>query len=213
MAKGKFFNDQVCVKLVPIADSEFSHSFSTNVGVYLANGDFICITNGHSLPPSIKWLETGVRHFESPEVAGVGGYYSPHKDETVWEKIIYHSWSGFNTVSKAYLKDGYFSTVNCIIRKSLWKEYPFDENLPDIIPYAAKFGGEDYDWALEMRARGHKVVIDPKFSVFHSHGETLPGLISKHAVWNKIKSEIKALKRPRESYTKLGKLTPKCYNI
>ncbi|MEM3703404.1 MAG: hypothetical protein QXX79_03155 [Candidatus Bathyarchaeia archaeon] len=212
MAKAKFFNGQVCVKLVPIVDSEFSHPFSTNVGVYLSNGEFICITNGHSLPPSDKWLETGISPFKS-QVAGVGGYYIPHKDGTIWEKIIYNSWSGLNTVSKSYLKDNHFSTVNCVIRKSSWKEYPFDERLPSTIPYTEKFGGEDYDWAVEMQARGYKVIIDPKFSVFHSHGETLPKLISKHVIWNRIKSEIKALKRPRESYTKLGKLKPKCYNL
>lgn len=213
VAKAKFFNSQVSVKLVPIADFEFSHSFSTNVGVYLSKSEFVCITNGHSLPPSDKWLDKGISHFKSQEVAGVGGYYSPHRDGTIWEKIIYASWSRFKTASKAYLKDNHFSTVNCIIRKSLWKEYPFDERLPSTIPYTEEFGGEDYDWAVEMQARGYKVVIDPNFKVFHSHGETLLPLISKHIIWNRIKSEIKALKRPRESYTKLGKLKPKCYNL
>jgi hypothetical protein len=213
MAKAKFFNSQVGVKLVPIADGEFSHSFSTNVGVYLSNGEFVCITNGHSLPLSDMWLETGISHFKSPEVAGVSGYFSPHKDGTIWEKIIYTSWSGLNTVSKSYFRDDHFSTVNCILRKSLWKEYPFDEKLPNTIPYAENFGGEDYDWAVEMQVRGYKVVIDPKFSVFHSHGEALPKLLSKHVIWNRIRSEIRALKRPRESYTKLGKLKPKCYML
>lgn len=213
MAKAKFFNSQVHVKLAPIANGEFSHPFSTNVGVYLSSCEFVCIINGHSLPPSDKWLENGVSHFKSPEVAGVGGYFSPHGDGTVWEKIIYKSWSGLNEVSKAYFKGDHFSTVNCILRKSLWKEYPFDERLPLIIPCTEKFGGEDYDWAIEMQVRGYRIVVDPKFSVFHSHGETLTKLISKHIILNKIKSEIKALKRPRESYTKLEKIRPLCYSL
>lgn len=213
MAKAKFFNGRVCVKLVPIADFEFSHPFSTNVGVYMSSGELVCVTNGHSLPLSDMWLETGVSHFKSPEVAGVGGYFSPHKDGTIWEKMIYASWSELNTASKAYHKDDHFSTVNCILRKSLWKEYPFDERLPATIPYARKFGGEDYDWAVEMQVRGYKVAIDPKFCVFHSHGETLPKLISKHIIWNRVKSKIKTLKRPRESYTILRKLKPKCYRL
>lgn len=213
LAKTKFFNDQVYVKLVPIADGEFTHPFSTNVGVYLSSGELVCITNGHSLPPSDAWLEAGMNHFKSPEVAGVGGYFSPHKDGTIWEKIIYNSWSGLNKVRKAYFKSNHFSTINCILRKSLWKEYPFDERLPLIIPHTAKFGGEDYDWAIEMQARGYKVIIDPKFSAFHSHGETLPKLLSKHVIWNRIKSEIKALKRPRESYTKLGEMKPIYYSL
>jgi len=32
------------------------------------------------------------------------------------------------------------------LRKALWEEYHFDEELPKEIPQA-RFGGEDYDWA------------------------------------------------------------------
>jgi hypothetical protein len=212
-AKMKFFNGKVDVKLVPITDREFSHPFSTNVGVCLASGEFVCITNGHSLPSSDAWLENGVAHFKSPEVVGVGGYFTSHGDGTIWEKFIYGFWSGLNKVSGAYFKDDHFSTTNCILRKGLWKEYPFDEKLPSLIPYSKKFGGEDYDWAAEMRARGYKVVVDPKFSVYHSHGETLQKLISKHIIWKRIKAEIRAMKRPRVSYTRLKRMKPIYYRI
>lgn len=210
-AKKKIFKGLVDVKLAPIADEEFSHPFSTNVGVFIASCEFICITNGHSLPPSNFWLENGLAHFESSDVAGVGGYFSSHKDGKIWEKIVYGCWSGLNRAGGARLKNNHFSTVNCIIRKSLWRGYPFDEKLPSIIPHSRNFGGEDYDWAVEMQARGYKVILDPKFNVHHSHGETLQKLISKHIIWNKIKAEIKSLKRPRVSYTKLWRMKPVYY--
>ena len=62
----------------------------------------------------------------------------------------------------------YFSTINCILRKSLWEKYPFDENLLKIIPNSRKYGGEDYDWGLEMLARNYKIIVDLKFNVYHS---------------------------------------------
>lgn len=213
MAKAEIFKGFVDMKLAPIADEEFSHPFSTNVGVFFAKCELVCITNGHSLPSSNFWLENGLTHFEGSDVAGVGGYFSSHMDGGVWEKIVYGCWSGLNGLSGARFKSNHFSTVNCIIRKSLWKEYPFDEKLPKIIPYSKNFGGEDYDWAVEMQARGYKVILDPTFNVYHSHRENPQKLISKHIIWSKIKADIRSLKRPRVSYTRLWRTKPVCYSL
>lgn len=212
-AKEKIFNNKVHVKLVPIRDGEFSYAYSANIGVAVSDCELVCITNGHSLPYSNSWLENGVAHFTNLKVAGVGGYSTPHKNGTFWEKIAYNWWSGLNKVSKAYAKDTYFSTINCILRKSLWQKYPFDEKLPDEIPNAQKFGGEDYDWSVEMMTRGYSIVVEPRFNVYHSHKETLSQLFLKYLVWHRIRKKIRSLKRPRESYTKLEKAKPFYYDL
>jgi len=212
--KKKFFNNNIVIKIVPVTDKEFSHAYSTNVGVFVAENELVCITNGHSLPASPMWIENGVRHFKKFTVAGVGGYFAPHKDGTLWEKISYDLlWGKLNEISRAYIRDKHFSTINCVLRKSLWKEYPFDEKLPKKISHAEKFGGEDYDWAMEMLSRGYEIHVEPKFKVYHSHGEQLPQLISKHRIWNYIKKKIKTFKRPRKSYTRLLNNKPLFYNI
>ncbi|MGQ9531118.1 MAG: glycosyltransferase family 2 protein, partial [Candidatus Bathycorpusculaceae bacterium] len=213
LAKRKFFRGNTCLKLVPICDEEFSHPYSTNVGVFVSEANFICITNGHSLPSSNEWLENGVKHFKDPKVAGVGGYFTPHAGGTLWEKLVYNSWKKLNEISRAYVRDNFFSTINCVLRKSLWEEYPFDEKMPMEIPYAGRFGGEDYDWAIEMQARGYKIVVEPKFSAHHSHGEELEQLVPKYIIWHRIRKKIKSLKRPRKSYTKLKESKPLYYNI
>jgi hypothetical protein len=213
LAKKRIFNNQIGVKLVPIVDGEFSYAYSANIGVSVANDDLVCITNGHSLPSSNVWLESGVAHFQNSEVAGVGGYSISHKSGTVWEKLAYSWWSRLNEISGAYAKDNYFSTINCILRKSLWKKYPFDERLPREITSAGKFGGEDYDWAIEMQARGYKIVVEPKFNVYHSHKETLSQLASKYFVWRSIRKKIRSFKRPRKAYTRLEKVKPLYYNL
>jgi len=64
-----------------------------------------------------------------------------------------------------------------------------------------------------MIARGNRIVVEPKLAVFHSHGETLPQLLSKYLIWLRIKSRIKSLERPRTSTSKLGNASPRVYQI
>ena len=213
-SKAKLFGDGVQMKVVPISDDEFSYAYSANIGVWASQFDLVCITNGHCLPISDRWLENGISHFNNQTVAGVAGYTTPHRYGTIWEKIAFDfCWRRPMEQTGAYLRDTFFSTTNCIIRRSLWEEYPFDERLPDLIENAGKFGGEDYDWALEMLARGYRLVVEPRFDVYHSHGEPLRKLVSKYLIWRKIRRDIKTLKRPRSSYTSLRTIQPEFHQL
>jgi len=214
LAKKKVFSDHLQTKLVPVTDEEFSYAYSANVGIFVAERDNVCIINGHCLPLSEEWLESGMAHFKSLDVAGVGGYTLPHKYGTTWEKLAFDwGWRRLNELSRAYLKGNFFSTVNCILRKPLWEEYPFDEKMPEEVPNSGKFGGEDYDWGMEMLARGYRLVVEPKFDVYHSHGETLPKLVPKYLIWRQIRKNIRSLRRPRKSYTRLKKVKPLHYDL
>jgi GT2 family glycosyltransferase len=107
---------------------------------------------------------------------------------------------------KAIAHPVWCSTINCIIRKSLWKEYPFDENLPRVIPETKEYGSEDYDWSREMAARGFKIVIDPSFTVFHSHYKNLSELkrnLSNYFVYRKLQQQLNSFSRPRHSTSKV----------
>ena len=55
--KRELFNGDVQMKVVPISDSEFSYAYSANIGVWASQFELVCITNGHCLPISDKWLE------------------------------------------------------------------------------------------------------------------------------------------------------------
>ena len=50
--KKTLFTSTTSIKLVALPDKFFSHAYSTNLGVYHADNEFVCITNGHSLPIS-----------------------------------------------------------------------------------------------------------------------------------------------------------------
>ncbi len=187
---------------VPIDHDEFSHAYSTNLGVIETHGDLVAITNGHSLPVSDRWLELAARHFSNPKIAGVTGLSTPMQDGSIWEKLYYtplhielsrKKWlSPFLELVGPYI----FSTTNCMIRRSLWDTYPFDESLPQC---------EDYDWGKEMCARGYLTVIDPDFSVFHSHGDGIAKLLSRRREWGKVTRTIAKRTRPRSSTTQLSK--------
>jgi len=194
---------KVKVKLVAISDDEFSHAYSTNIGVSVSDEELICITNGHSLPISASWLEHGARHFSDPRVAGVSGYFLPRHESSIFTKLdcaVYH----FS--QKSILRQDWCSTINSMIRKSLWQVCPFDENLPNIIEGTRKYGLEDYDWSKEMIARSFKIVIDPAFSVYHSHGNSLKETVRNakgYFVYRKLQKKINSLARPKASYSKV----------
>ena len=209
-AKSEFFSNKTKLIIVPLTDAEFSYAYSANAGVSVASGRLVCIINGHCLPTSKEWLESAVVYFRDEKVAGVAGYTLPHEQGTVWEKLAFDwGWRKLNETSKAYRRDTYFSTTNCILRRQLWEEYPFDENLPRLISETAKFGGEDYDWSLEMLARGYTLIVEPKFDVYHSHGETVSRLAPKYFTWRKIRKQLRYFERPRESFTKVREKIPK----
>ncbi|MGB8779220.1 MAG: glycosyltransferase family A protein [Candidatus Bathyarchaeia archaeon] len=208
-----FWKGKVSVKLIALSDDEFSHAYSTNVGVAAAENQLVCITNAHSLPSSRCWLQEGTKHFEDRNVAGVSGFFIPHREGTAirgFDKAVYQF------TQRAILRQDWCSTINCIIRKSLWRVYPFDENLPKIIPETKKYGLEDYDWSKEMLARGFRIIVDPMFSVFHSHGRVLSETarnLKGYFVYRQIQQKIDLLNRPRVSFSRLSQADPSEFAI
>ena len=182
------------VKLIQIKPANFNFSYALNLGINEAQGKFICIISGHSLPVSPTWLEDGLKNFKDKKVAGISGYYSSFPIAYFSEKLGRLFFAPYQ--KKKLESNPWMTNTNAIICKNLWKKYPFDEKLNE--------GCEDYDWACEMLARGYNVVKDPKFSVFHSHfllGK--PGYLQRKSQWKKTCAIIDKRKRPRQSYTRL----------
>lgn len=198
-----FERNKISFRIVGLPDEAFSHAYSTNLGVYTARNELVCITNAHSLPISLRWLQEGVKHFSDEAVAGVSGFFLPHRDGLAFGKIdeiIYLA------SQRIILRQDWCSTINCIIRKSLWRIYPFDEKLPEIIPQTGKYGLEDYDWSKEMLSRGYRIIVDKNFSVYHSHGKGLDEMIRNvrgYFIYRHLQGEINKLRRPRESFSRL----------
>jgi rhamnosyltransferase len=157
-------------KLIHIPNGKFSHPKSLNDAIKIASGDLIVITNGHSIPFTKTWIEDGIKNFKDPKVAGVNGWYTDKEKIGLKHKI-------------RLTRGANLSNTNAIIRKDLWKLYHFDENLS---------GVEDYDWGLEMKSRGYKIIKDPAFNVMHFH------IIDEErkSYWQEMKKIIEDKKRP-----------------
>lgn len=180
-------------KVINISPSEFNYSFALNLGIDEAWGKYIGIISGHSLPISRSWYQEAMMNFDNNKVAAVTGHYHALPDGSVDEKLgdlyfdIKELEKDFNSKS--------MTNTNTIIRKDLWKEYPFDEKLEEC---------EDYDWASEMVARGYRIVVDPAFNVYHSHGGIgRPTYNDRVENWGKICAVIDSKQRPSKSYSKV----------
>jgi cellulose synthase/poly-beta-1,6-N-acetylglucosamine synthase-like glycosyltransferase len=214
-AKKELFRNEISIKLIPLAKGNFSHPYATNLGLSYSENEFVCITNGHSVPISQTWIENGLKHFTDPIVVGVSGYFHPFSNASLWEKLHSSMWARAKSkeATSANRKNLYFSTINCLLRKSIWKEYPFDENLPQMMPGSERYGGEDYDWGLEMVARGYKIVTDPKFDVYHSHGESFLTFLSRHVAYRRLKAGIRRFARPRKPLARVPDLGKRVYEL
>ncbi len=190
----KSFSQKLPIKIVKVEPGELNYSYGLNLGASRAGGKYLCLLTGHSLPFSKTWLTNGLSNFNDKKVAGVSGVYNEIPISYIFPKI---GRLIFRREDKKRVNFYRNMTNTCsLIRKALWKEYPFDEKLP---------GCEDYDWASEMLARGYNVVRDPKFNIFHSHlflGQRINWLTRKKE-WKSIISQIDKRKRPRHSYTRL----------
>ena len=169
------------IRLYKIKQKDFTYGYSLNYGISKANGKYICILSGHSMPMSNNWLSNGVNVLSKDKnLAGLSGYYSD---------FIVGYWSRFlgNIVflyfpffKKRENYTPWISNTNSLIKKEFWQKYKFDESLP---------GSEDYDWGKEMIFRGYNIAKIRSFSVFHSHllinRPTYRQMLPLWARWNK----------------------------
>ena len=172
-------------KIVHLPKNEFTYPKASNIGIRHASAPLIVMMSAHSLPLNDQWLATGLRHFTDQNIAGVFGLALPNTRcgplEWLGHEISY--WlSTFNSPKKiTKMRMGMFTARNCIIRKSLWLQHPFDETY--------QLGGEDVQWARWALSQSYCLVRDSTFTVRHSHGVPLRGY------WRQFKLGMQ-MKRP-----------------
>lgn len=189
----KQFSKKLSISTILLRPGEFTHSYSQNLGASKSRGKYICFLPGHALPFTNTWLEDGLKNFDDPHVAGVSGHYTENPLGYYSRKKGYSAFLKESRKSASF--DPWMTNTNSIIRLDLWKQYPFDEKLPEC---------EDYDWACEMLARDYNIIKDINFSVVHSHRYLgKPGYDESLPRWKKICAMIDKRKRPRKSFTKI----------
>lgn len=146
-------------RLLHLSDSQFNYSRALNMGIAAASNPYIAILSGHCVPVEEQWLGRMMMHFDDDAVAAVYGRQEPLPDSSPMDKR--DLWITFGLERKIQRRDFFFHNANSMIRRAVWDQVPFNENIN---------GVEDQDWAKKILRNGSQIVYEPSARVYHHHG-------------------------------------------
>lgn len=166
------------VHLIQIPAQAFHHARTRNYAASLARGEFLVYLAADACPASDRWLEQLLMPFEDPKVAAVYGRQIARMDAT-GERV--QTFSRIYPEHRMVKEQGRkrelgflyytFSTVNAAIRRSVWEEHRFPEELKVF---------EDLGFAKRVLDAGWKIVYEPGAAVYHSHNHSNEGLFKRY---------------------------------
>jgi len=154
LEKAKTYN----VKVVNV--KKYLPGKALNRGVKASSGEYIVCLSGHCIPKNTKWLSNLIKNFEShKKAAAVYGRQEPMSFSSEYDKRDLMITFGLD--KKIQKKDAFFHNANSVIRRDVWKEFPFDEKVTNI---------EDRVWAQKVLKNNFEIIYEPIASVYHYHG-------------------------------------------
>ncbi len=145
------------LKVIPIED--YRPGRAINVGIRASKGEYVAILSAHCLPVNENWLETLATDCKDKKVAGAYGRQIPTSYSTAQDKRDLLVTFGLD--KRIQKKDIFFHNANSLIRRDVWEQYPFDEEVGNI---------EDRVWAKQVIAAGYILIYEPDAGVYHYHG-------------------------------------------
>ncbi len=149
------------VRIVHIAQKEFSFGRSLNRGFAACDGDVVVCSSAHVYPTRKDWVRQLIEPMTEDSVALTYGKQRGDERSKFSEQRLFEAW--FPDSSERSNDYPFCNNANSAIRKTEWARHPFDEDLT---------GLEDIDWAKRAVARGKKIVYVPWAEVIHVHEET-----------------------------------------
>jgi GT2 family glycosyltransferase len=164
------------VKQIP--GCEFHHARTRNLAASLSQGQILIFLSQDAVPTSETWLTSLVSNFNDPKVGAVYGRQLPRPHSSRERQDVLDTVYG----DKKLIKDptqpnrmGYrfyhFSDANAAIRRTVWEQVRFPEDLKVF---------EDLGIAKRILDRGWQIVYDPKAAVVHSHTHSTLGLLKRY---------------------------------
>ncbi len=174
------------VRILHIDPAAFSFGRSLNLGCAAARGEFIVVASAHVYPVYPDWLENLLEPFADERIAAVYGKQRGNASTRFSEHQVFRQW--FPEVSRRLQESAFCNNANAAIRRRLWLERKYKEDLPAL---------EDVDWAAWALDQGYFVSYRAEAEVIHVHEE------NQGAVFNRYRREAMALKqiRPQEHFT------------
>jgi rhamnosyltransferase len=173
------------VHVFRMAPGDFTFGRSLNLGCHHARGEFIVSASAHVYPVYADWLENLLTPFEEPQVALVYGRQRGNDHTRFSEHQILAAW--FPEESNLDQGHPFCNNANAAIRRALWEERRYDEDLP---------GLEDLEWATWAQGQGYQIAYAADAEVIHIHEETYA------QIYNRYRREAMGLKRihPHETF-------------
>ena len=166
------------VRLENIPAETFHHARTRNFAASLACGEILIFLSQDAIPTSEMWLSTMISNFSDLGVGAVYGRQLPRPGSSLEREDTLDTLYGQDRIVKdPGHRNGlgyrfyHFSDVNAAIRRNVWEEVRFPEELSVF---------EDLGIAKGILDRGWKIVYEPKSSVFHSHSHTAFGLFKRY---------------------------------
>jgi rhamnosyltransferase len=166
------------VRLIEIPSDQFHHARTRNLAATLASGQILVFLSQDAIPASSSWLKTLVSNFEDRNVGAVYGRQLAKPESSMERKHLLDAVYGEHRIVKdpAHRNGlGYrfyhFSDVNAAIRRSVWEQARFPEDLRVF---------EDLGIAKLILDRGWKIVYEPNAAVIHSHSHSTLGLFKRY---------------------------------
>ena len=167
-------------KVIHILPEEFSFGYALNVGAEQAEGEILLFASAHVYPVYTNWIEKMMEPFSKDKVALVYGRQIGDANSKYSEHRIFAKWFPKNSNYNQHYP--FCNNANTAIRKELWKEQPYDEQLT---------GLEDLAWAEQILLKGYHLVYESEAVIVHVHEET------PKKVYNRYLREAIAFKRIR----------------
>ena len=180
-----------------IDPENFSFGRALNYGCEAASGEFCVIASAHVYPRREDWLERLLEKFDD-DIALVYGKQRGNDVTTFSENQVFEQWFPDHDIERQ--DHPFCNNANAAIRRELWEEYPYDEQLT---------GLEDVDWAKRIQKAGYDISYASEAEIIHVHDET------PKEIYNRYRREAFAHKQisPNQSFTRLDFLRLSVRNI
>ena len=164
------------LKFVRIKPEEFHHGRTRNLGAERASGKVLVYITQDALPLHDDWLHKLTDDLKNPQMAMAVGRQIPWQTTKPPEKFFYSYYFPENRIEVAggasdYYRDNMFiSNVNSAIKKDVWQQFRFSE---DIVL------AEDKEFAKRILLAGWKIVYQPDAVVYHAHDFSLRSIFQR----------------------------------
>ncbi len=156
--------------VVPIRREEFSFGRALNRGIEAASSELIVLASAHVYPIYDDWLERLLAPFgESDEVGLSFGRQTTPPNGRFSEGRLLERW--FPPESRVDREHPFCNNANAAIRRELWLDRPYDEQLT---------GLEDLAWAKGLLAAGGALAYAADAPIIHVHEESFAQIVNRY---------------------------------